>query len=104
MHIIYTVVFFMLALAGLFGLLMSLIEGWIGSAAISLALLAVGATGGLTLAVNAWANYDESVCGAYSDATERVTRFARLNHWEWDCLVQTDDGWVSRDAIVKVDD
>jgi hypothetical protein len=45
------------------------------------------------------ASYSENKCGAYGEQTERETRFARYTHWSWDCLVNTDEGWIPKDQL-----
>lgn len=46
----------------------------------------------------------ERACARYGTQTERDTKMIRTTFWSWDCVVLTDEGWVSTDAIVKVDD
>lgn len=48
--------------------------------------------------------HDRRVCNEFADVSEREVRFEHYSFWEWECLVRTDEGWVGRDRIVKVDD
>lgn len=50
------------------------------------------------------ASYDETVCERYGQASEREVMFERYGFGSWDCLVETDEGWVSTSRITKVDD
>lgn len=67
------------------------------------AIIVVGAA--LALSINTLgAHVEETTCGKWGKAVEREVKFIRPSYWSWDCLIQTDEGWVSRDAIIKVDD
>lgn len=48
--------------------------------------------------------YEEGVCEKWGTQVERETRFIRTNFWEWGCYVNTDEGWIGTDKMVKVDD
>jgi hypothetical protein len=73
---------------------------------VALALTAVV----VPMAVGLWvlpllnSTYDELQCAAWGESVERDVRFVRINHFDWSCLTHTDEGWVGRDRIVKVDD
>jgi hypothetical protein len=60
---------------------------------------------GLIFTINLYGpHYSERACARWGAATERETRFIHPTYWSWDCVVRTDEGWVSTSAIVKVDD
>lgn len=48
--------------------------------------------------------HDQTVCERFADASGRETKFEHYSFWSWECLVETDEGWVSRGNIIKVDD
>lgn len=71
---------------------------------IVLASIAALVSLGITIGVNAGVRHDETVCTRFGEQTEREVRFARYSYWEWECLVKTGDGWVTRDNIVKFEE
>lgn len=48
--------------------------------------------------------YHQDECANYAAATDRAVRYERTGLSNFDCYVQTNEGWVTRDDIVKVDD
>lgn len=74
---------------------------WVLAAILGITLLASSITGGIQ---HYAPQYDERVCARFADESGRETKFARYGFWSWECLVETDGGWVSRDRIIKVDD
>jgi ABC-type Fe3+ transport system permease subunit len=38
-------------------------------------------------------------CNRYGDETERTVQFVEYHPFSWDCLVDTPDGWVTRDNV-----
>lgn len=50
------------------------------------------------------ASYDESICERYGVVAEREVKFERYGYTSWDCLAETDEGWVSTSRIMKVEE
>jgi hypothetical protein len=48
-------------------------------------------------------DYDRRECRSYSHQTERDVRFLQTGYWNWDCYVMTNDGWVPKGQIVKIE-
>lgn len=77
-------------------------SAWVLLAAIAGVVLFIA---GLILVINEGTYaVDRTACREFSEAADRDTRFARYTYWSWDCLVETDEGWVSTEQIVKMDD
>lgn len=76
--------------------------GWVLAATLGWLMLLV--FGIIAIAVPASASYDETVCRNYGEATNRETQFIHTGFFSWECQVQTDEGWVSTDQIIKVDE
>jgi hypothetical protein len=76
--------------------------GWaIGSILAGLAALALLL---VAVIVPVEASYDETECRKWGESSDREVRFERWSSFSWSCFVNTEDGWVSKDSIVKVED
>lgn len=76
--------------------------GWVCAMLTSLVLLGAAALVGII----GFGMYhaDKASCAGFAEVSEREVRFERYWFGDWDCLVETSDGWVPRDAIRKVED
>ena len=78
---------------------------WDNAFLLSVMLVNTSIVAGLfTLGFTLGVSYEESVCASYSEAASRPVRWERHGFWDWECLVETDEGWVDRHQIIKVDD
>jgi di/tricarboxylate transporter len=47
-----------------------------------------------------WRAHQETVsCQRFGQETERVVKFVRYRFADWDCLIQTDEGWINREGL-----
>jgi uncharacterized membrane protein len=77
---------------------MKYVFGWIGAMLLFLVF-------GSIFIINLWVPiYSEHACVRWGEETDREVRFIHPTYWSWSCTVHTNEGWVSKDAIVKVDD
>ncbi len=68
---------------------------WIGG----FFLLATIVTLAIWVGSNIGYRYATDACDRFSAETGRVTKMYRFNTGSWDCLVQTDNGWVAKDRL-----
>ena len=76
--------------------------GWVFAIIGPLALLAAAVLIGI-IGIGVY-HADKASCAGFAEVAEREVRFERYWFGDWDCLVETSDGWVPRDAIRKVED
>ena len=47
--------------------------------------------------------YAKANCAEWGEQTEREVRFIQPTTWDWGCYVHTDDGWVRREQVRKLE-
>lgn len=58
---------------------------------------------GVTVAREYDLSHGPGKCAAYGRDTDRQVRWIQVSYWDYGCYVLTEDGWVPKDQIVKVE-
>lgn len=74
-------------------------------AVVWLVLFVVAAGLGVIVGIRAL-TYERSQhnCVRWGEVTEREVKWVDINYWDFGCYTRTDDGWVERGKVVKVEE
>lgn len=70
----------------------------IGAATFIATIIVIIYAGTITIR-EAVIRYEHSACTTYSQQTGRETRYVLYGYWDTDCLVNTSDGWITKNNI-----